>query len=98
MKFLAAIFLLAALGVVATLLIRDKSAPSEMPFEELLVFLPQEAVAIAKEHHGVTLDYSPASIEQVELILGNFTMNTNHEAPPKGSAASPWPSVSTSAK
>lgn len=72
MKFLAAIFLVAALGVVATLLIRDKSAPSEMPFEELLVFLPQEAVAIAKEHHGVTLDYSPASIEQVELILGKL--------------------------
>ena len=68
-----ALFVVAVVFVVAAILFgcsRKKSA--EMPFEELLVFLPKEAVSIAKESHGVTLDYSPASVEKVEVILGKL--------------------------
>lgn len=72
MKSLAIILIITAFAVAAVLVMRRKSAPAEMPFEELVVFLPKEAVAIAKEHHGVTLDYSPASVEQVEAILGKL--------------------------
>lgn len=72
MKPLAIILAITALAAVSILVARRKAANAEMPFEQLLEFLPKEAVAIAKEHHGVTLDYSPASVEQVEVILGKL--------------------------
>lgn len=68
MKFLTAII---GLAVAATLLGNQK-ADAEIPFEELLILLPKEAVSIAKEEHGVTLDFSPQSVEKVELILGRL--------------------------
>jgi hypothetical protein len=72
MKPLAIILAITALVAVSILFARGKSANAEMPFAQLLEFLPKEAVSIAKEHHGVTLDYSPASVEQVEAILGKL--------------------------
>jgi hypothetical protein len=49
-----------------------KTVTTEMPFEELLVFLPKEAVSIAKDSHGIVLDFSPGSVERVEMILGRL--------------------------
>lgn len=72
MKRFALFLGITAIVAVAFFGARPKPAPAEMPFEQLLEFLPKEAVAIAKEHHGVLLDYSPASVEQVEAILAKL--------------------------
>jgi hypothetical protein len=64
--------LILGLAVAASLLSCQKKATAEMPFEELLVFLPKEAVSIAKDAHGVVLDFSPQSVEKVEMILGKL--------------------------
>jgi hypothetical protein len=71
MKLITLIVAAATLAAVVALVgCRKKTA--EMPFEELLVFLPKEAVSIARDSHGVVLDFSPASVEQVEIILGKL--------------------------
>lgn len=71
MKLLVLIVFFAA-GLAAALVGCRKKASVEMSFEELLVFLPQEAVSIAKDSHGVVLDFTPASVEKVEMILGKL--------------------------
>ena len=63
-------FVLCVVAVVV--LSRTKKQNGELPFDELVVFLPKEAVSLAKESYGITLDYSPASVEQVEVILGKL--------------------------
>jgi hypothetical protein len=72
MKSLVIAVVVIALVVAAILVIRRKPVAAEMPFDQLVEFLPKEAVAIARDHHGITLDYSPASVEQVEAILGRL--------------------------
>ena len=72
MKPLAIILVMAAFGMALVLVTRRKPVSAEMPFDQLVEFLPKEAVAIARDRHGITLDYSPASVEQVEAILGRL--------------------------
>ena len=49
-----------------------------MPFDELIAYLPNEAVSIARDVHGVTLDYTPSSVEKVEAILS--TLHTEYKS------------------
>ena len=60
------------IAVVLVLAMRRVRKPVEMPFPEMLTMLQKEAVSIAKDSYGITLDYSPASVEKVEEILGKL--------------------------
>jgi hypothetical protein len=60
------------IAVVVVGAMRRARKPAEMPFPEMLAILPKEAVSIAKDSYGITLDYSPASVEKVEEILGKL--------------------------
>jgi hypothetical protein len=72
MKLLIALLAVIVIAGGIVFATRKKPAPAEMPFAELLEFLSQEAISIAKEYRGISLDYSPASVEQVETILGKL--------------------------
>jgi len=72
MKLITLIIAVVAVAALFALVGCRKKPAAEMPFEELLVFLPKEAVSIAKDSHGVLLDFSPASVEKVEIILGKL--------------------------
>ena len=64
--------LIVGFAATAVLLGCHRKTSAEMPFEEQLVFLPKEAVSIAKDSYGVALDFSPQSVEKVEMILGKL--------------------------
>ncbi len=59
-------------GIAVAIVMWRPRETAEMPFPETLAMLQQEAVSIAKESYGITLDYSPASVEKVEAILGQL--------------------------
>jgi hypothetical protein len=47
------------------------SKPEFKTLEEMMQYLAGEAVKMASENRGVRLDYTPASIEKVDQVLGN---------------------------
>jgi hypothetical protein len=64
-----------AIAVIITLLKRAPGrelASSPEAAGDLMLQLAEEAVRIADQRYGIKLDYSPASIERVEEILGKL--------------------------
>jgi hypothetical protein len=72
MKFAFILIVVVVTAGVVTFFVHKQKKSAVMPFDELIVFLPKEAISIAKEEYGITLDYSPASVEKVEIILGKL--------------------------
>ena len=64
--------LLALGAVVATLSVHHFRKPMELTFPEKVAFFQSEAVSMARESYGISLDYSPSSVKQVEEILGKL--------------------------
>jgi hypothetical protein len=66
------VVLISVLAIGAAMVIRRIQRPAELSFTEKIAYFQNEAVSMAKQSYGITLDYSPASIRDVESILGKL--------------------------
>lgn len=67
------LLILATIAAAAvTVTVQHLREPVELSFPEKVAYFQHEAVSIAKEQYGMSLDFSPASVQNVETILGKL--------------------------